>query len=87
MPAPTPAIDQLDVAVTALESAVATPAEVSSSEARFEALVPIRRRLDAVSARLAARASDQLVHQRSGHKDEVQWLARTAGVSRRTAKD
>ncbi len=80
----TTCVDRLAAAVSCLEASVG---EAPDAAAVVEALVPVQRRLDAVSARLAGRAAEQKVHQRTGHKDEVQWLARTTGVSRRAAKE
>ncbi|MGI9603968.1 MAG: HNH endonuclease signature motif containing protein [Acidimicrobiales bacterium] len=77
-------VETLDEAVSCLGSSAG---EASDAAGLVEALVPVRRRLDAIVAALAARAAAQKVHQQTGHKDEVQWLARTTGVSRRSAKD
>ncbi|MGI9614849.1 MAG: hypothetical protein ACR2QO_18205 [Acidimicrobiales bacterium] len=80
----TKCLDRLDAVVSDLESSVD---EVADAGEVVELLVPLERRLAAVRGGLAARAAEQKVHQRSGHADEVQWLARTSGVSRQTAKN
>ena len=80
----------MDACVTQLESAIAglehRAGDVPDAARLVESLVPLERRLAAVRAGLTARAASQGAHERTGDKDEAQWLARTTGVSTRQAK-
>ena len=71
-------VSELEAAVACVEAAVG---EVPDAGRLVEDLVPLERRL------VGARSAEQKVHQRTGHTDEVQWLARTRGVSRKAARE
>jgi len=76
-------VAQLEAAIAGLESAAG---DMPDAAAAAETLVPLERRVVAVRAGLSARAAAQGAHERSGHKDDAAWLARTTGVSKRQAR-